>query len=227
MIGEKIAAAQAALNRFLFDLLGPQDEVFLYRFDSRPSSCRAGPRIAPPSRRRSARSGRRAARRSTTRSAEAVPLAQSGTRRKKALVVISDGNDTSSRTTLGDIQQRIRQSEVLVYAIGIDASTASGRAARTAADRGRQQRAGVEPAADHPGALAVSRQGADDPDRHAATASPPPPPPRRRARDHPATRRIGSTPTRSARSPTTAAAAPRSSSRRAIWIPPRPASPTS
>ena len=46
MIGEKIAAAQAALNRFLFDLLGPQDEVFLYRFDSRPSSCRAGLRIA-------------------------------------------------------------------------------------------------------------------------------------------------------------------------------------
>ena len=36
MLGEKIVAAQAALNRFLFDLLGPQDEVFLYRFDSRP-----------------------------------------------------------------------------------------------------------------------------------------------------------------------------------------------
>ena len=36
MLGEKIVAAQAALNRFLFDLLGPQDEVFLYRFDGRP-----------------------------------------------------------------------------------------------------------------------------------------------------------------------------------------------
>ena len=35
MAGEKIAAAQAAVNRFLYDLLGEQDEVFLYRFDSR------------------------------------------------------------------------------------------------------------------------------------------------------------------------------------------------
>ena len=36
MAGEKIVAAQAALDRFLFDLLGENDEVFLYRFDSRP-----------------------------------------------------------------------------------------------------------------------------------------------------------------------------------------------
>ncbi|TAK18514.1 MAG: VWA domain-containing protein, partial [Acidobacteria bacterium] len=36
MAGEKIQAAQAALNRFLFDLLGKQDQVFLYRFDSQP-----------------------------------------------------------------------------------------------------------------------------------------------------------------------------------------------
>ena len=36
MIGEKMAAAEAALNRFVFDLLGDQDEMFLYRFDSRP-----------------------------------------------------------------------------------------------------------------------------------------------------------------------------------------------
>ena len=36
MAGEKIAAARAALDRFLFDLLGPEDEVFLYRFDAKP-----------------------------------------------------------------------------------------------------------------------------------------------------------------------------------------------
>ena len=30
MRGQKIAAARAALNRFLFDLLGPEDEFFLY-----------------------------------------------------------------------------------------------------------------------------------------------------------------------------------------------------
>jgi VWFA-related protein len=52
--------------------------------------------------------------------ARAVPLAKQGQNRKKALVVISDGNDTSSRTDILDLKQQIRESEVLVYAVGID-----------------------------------------------------------------------------------------------------------
>jgi VWFA-related protein len=52
--------------------------------------------------------------------AEAIPLAESGRHRKKALVVISDGNDTSSQTTISALKQLIRESEVMVYAIGID-----------------------------------------------------------------------------------------------------------
>ena len=52
--------------------------------------------------------------------AEAVPMAQSGQNRKKAIVIISDGNDTSSRTDVGDVKRIIRETEVLVYAVGID-----------------------------------------------------------------------------------------------------------
>jgi VWFA-related protein len=52
--------------------------------------------------------------------AEAVPLAQTGRHRKKAVVVISDGNDTSSRTSVRELKHLIRETEVLVYAIGID-----------------------------------------------------------------------------------------------------------
>ena len=37
MLGDKMEAAQAALHRFLFELLRDQDEVFLYRFDSKPT----------------------------------------------------------------------------------------------------------------------------------------------------------------------------------------------
>jgi VWFA-related protein len=55
--------------------------------------------------------------------ADAVPLAAQGSRQKKAVVLISDGNDTSSNTPLADLQQLIRESEVLVYAIGIDSNT--------------------------------------------------------------------------------------------------------
>jgi VWFA-related protein len=53
--------------------------------------------------------------------AEAIPLAQAGKHRKKALVIISDGNDTSSRTAILELKQQIRETEVLVYGIGIDA----------------------------------------------------------------------------------------------------------
>ncbi len=122
MIGEKIVAAQAALNRFLFDLLGAQDEVFLYRFDSHPDL------VQPWTKDRRAVSQALGLVRPNGGTAiydtvaEAIPLAQSGANRKKALVIISDGNDTSSRMHVPELQQRIRESEVLVYAIGIDAS---------------------------------------------------------------------------------------------------------
>ena len=122
MLGEKIVAAQAALNRFLIDLLGPQDEVFLYRFDGRPELVQGWTEDRRTLGRMlgSVRPNGGTAMYDTV--AEAIPLAQSGSRRKKALVVISDGNDTSSRTQVNDLRQTIRESEVLIYAIGIDAS---------------------------------------------------------------------------------------------------------
>src|SRR5262245_23211101 len=122
MLGEKIVAAQAALNRFLIDLLGSQDEVFLYRFDGRPELVQGWTEDRRTLGRMlgSVRPNGGTAMYDTV--AEAIPLAQSGSRRKKALVVISDGNDTSSRTQVNDLRQTIRESEVLIYAIGIDAS---------------------------------------------------------------------------------------------------------
>src|SRR5207249_12021190 len=36
MAGQKIQAAQEALDRFLYDLLDKQDEIFLYRFSNVP-----------------------------------------------------------------------------------------------------------------------------------------------------------------------------------------------
>ena len=59
--------------------------------------------------------------------AEAVPLAAEGSRAKKAVVLISDGNDTHSQASLADVRQLIRETEVLVYAIGIGG--ADGRSA--------------------------------------------------------------------------------------------------
>ena len=64
--------------------------------------------------------------------ASAIPMAQRGTKRKKALVVISDGNDTSSQMRVTELTRLIQESEVLVYAIGIDASGSGPSAYRSA-----------------------------------------------------------------------------------------------
>jgi len=127
MAGTKIQEAEDALNRFVYDLLDKQDEMFLYRFSAIPVLLqgwtsdrqlisRALYRLAP--------NGGTAMYDAV---AEAIPLAQRGQNRKKALVVISDGNDTTSHTDIRDLKQQIRESEVLVYAIGIDAEEQTER----------------------------------------------------------------------------------------------------
>ena len=121
MDGEKMLAARSALQRFLYELLGPEDEVFLYRFDTRPELVHGWTRDRETI---GAELRRIRPRGSTTlydAIAEAVPLAASGRHRKKALLIISDGNDTSSFTRIQDLKKMIRETEVLVYAIGIDA----------------------------------------------------------------------------------------------------------
>jgi Ca-activated chloride channel family protein len=126
MSGDKMQAARRALQRFLFELLGPEDEVFLYRFDSRPERVQGW----TTDRERIASELRRIQPRGATTLydaiAEAIPLAASGRHRKKALLIISDGNDTSSYTRISDLKKMIQESEVLVYAIGIDAMANGG-----------------------------------------------------------------------------------------------------
>ncbi len=120
MAGTKIQEAQTALDRFLYDLLDSHDELFLYRFSDFPVLLqrwtsdrqllsRALKRLTP--------NGGTAMYDAV---AEAVPLAQEGQHTKRALVLISDGNDTSSRTSASQLKRLIRETEVLVYAIGID-----------------------------------------------------------------------------------------------------------
>ena len=48
-----------------------------------------------------------------------------GRHEKRAILVITDGQDTSSVAKLDEVLQNIRQQEVLVYAIGISPTTAS------------------------------------------------------------------------------------------------------
>ena len=120
MDGEKMLAARDALERFLFDLLGPEDEVFLYRFDSTAELVQGWTRDRARLRAELGRLFPRGGTAMYDAVAEAIPLAQTGRHKKKALVVISDGNDTSSQTSISALKRMIRESEVLVYAVGID-----------------------------------------------------------------------------------------------------------
>jgi Ca-activated chloride channel family protein len=119
MAGKKIAHACGAIERFL-DQLGPDDEVFLYTFAGRIRLVQDWTRDREAVReglQRVTAEGGTAMYDAVT---EAVPMAQSGRNRKKAVVVISDGNDTASRADIDDIRQVVRTTEVLIYAVGID-----------------------------------------------------------------------------------------------------------
>ena len=120
MVGEKWGAAVNAIDRFLRMMSDELDEFFLYRFSAnadlvadwtadRDRLASLLGRIHP--------NGGTAM---YDAAAEAVPMAQSGQNRKKAIVIISDGNDTSSRVGVSEVKQVVRETEVLVYAVGID-----------------------------------------------------------------------------------------------------------
>ncbi len=120
MTADKMAAARSAIDRFIYDLLDKDDELFFVEFANsaqvtqkwttdRRAISRAVGRVVPV--------GGTAIYDAV---AEALPVAAAGQNRKKAILVISDGNDTSSHISIGELRQLIRESEVLVYALGID-----------------------------------------------------------------------------------------------------------
>ena len=120
MSGDKWYSARDAIERFLDVLPDPQDEFFMYRFSGSPDLVHdwsADRDLIKRSLRRVNPSGGTAMYDAV---AEAVPMAQGGQNRKKAIVLISDGNDTSSRLDVREVRQMVRETEVLVYAIGID-----------------------------------------------------------------------------------------------------------
>ena len=120
MAGEKWSSAVESIDRFFRLMDDELDEFFLYRFSANADL------VADwtSDRDRLGNSLRRIHPNGGTAmydaAAEAVPMAQSGQNKKKAVVIISDGNDTSSRVGVSDVKQLVREAEVIVYAVGID-----------------------------------------------------------------------------------------------------------
>ncbi|MGD9902953.1 MAG: VWA domain-containing protein [Vicinamibacterales bacterium] len=120
MAGDKIESARLALDRFLLELLAPEDDVFLFRFGANPELVHDWTTDKRLVSRRLARVNPSGGTAMYDAVAEAVPMSQGGEHRKKAVLIVSDGNDTNSRTSVGELKQMIRDTEVLVYAVGID-----------------------------------------------------------------------------------------------------------
>jgi VWFA-related protein len=122
MSDEKMAAARSAIDRLIYNLLGKEDELFLVAFATRAALRQDW----TTDRQLISRAVREASAAGGTAMYDAIstaiPTAQGGMHRKKALLVISDGNDTNSTISVGALRQQIRESDVLVYALGIDAS---------------------------------------------------------------------------------------------------------
>ena len=121
MYGQRIADARFALNRFLLDLLGPSDEVCLVLFNHQPeltAEWTHEPRQLSHQLDDMRPFGATAL---YDAMIAAVPLFESRSHQRAAIVLISDGSDTASDSDVRDVRMLLRRSDAFVYAIGIDA----------------------------------------------------------------------------------------------------------
>ena len=118
-MGEKLRTSRLAAKAFFRTSNEDEDEFFLVEFDDRP-------RLEVPLTRDVGRIESQLAfsrSKGSTALLDALLLALHEMRRskknKKALLVISDGGDNHSRYTTAEAQKVIRESDVLIYAIGV------------------------------------------------------------------------------------------------------------
>jgi VWFA-related protein len=127
MSAEKMSAARSAITRFVNDLLGGDDEFFLMVFSDEVTLVQDWTTERSEITRGLGRIRATGGTAMYDAIAEALPIAASGAHQKKALLVISDGNDTDSTVRVSELRQAIRESEVLVYALGVDSNTPEPR----------------------------------------------------------------------------------------------------
>lgn len=160
MRGQAIVDARQAFDRFVVDLLKPDDEAFVGTFNHAPRPLT--PWTTPPSALRGSLDAERptggtAIYDALTTSLEALERRHRG---RAAVVVISDGADTASDITLRQTSDRLRRADAFVYAIAIDSEAGKQRAATRVSPDALRQLTGptggytevVQSAADLPGA---------------------------------------------------------------------------
>jgi Ca-activated chloride channel homolog len=116
----KIQTAMAAIDRFL-EALGPTDDIFLMSFSAKPRVEQnfTNDRKKISKALHKVKLGNRTALYDTVE--QGLQKVRDGKHEKKALLLVTDGQDTTSRIRLDQAMKDIRQSHVLLYCLGIGA----------------------------------------------------------------------------------------------------------
>ena len=124
MRGQPIVDARSAVERFVGDLLEPEDEAFVAAFNHLPRI--VAPWTRPPERLRLRADALRPTGGTAIYDAlvASAPLFDRRAHTRAALVVISDGADTASDRSLQQAREVMRRTDSFVYAIAIDSTDA-------------------------------------------------------------------------------------------------------
>lgn len=127
MRGEKIRQAREALNRFMNTSLD-SDEYFLIVFNDQPQVLFEGTGDIKAVLDKLSAAEAHGSTALFDACHVAVERLSRGRHSKRALLLITDGQDNNSRYSLGETRELLRESDVMVYPIGIDPMRLTGKA---------------------------------------------------------------------------------------------------
>jgi VWFA-related protein len=127
MVGARMTDARMALERFLDDLLAPEDEAALVVFNHAPRVTVSWTPDRPALKERLSQVQPSGGTAIYDAVAATLPLFRRRRHPRGAMVLVSDGADTASDVTLSQLRSTLTGSDVFIYAIAIEA--ANGRRA--------------------------------------------------------------------------------------------------
>jgi Ca-activated chloride channel family protein len=136
MFGQRIKDARAAVERFLLELLSPDDALFVMTFNHEPHLLISW---TPPGEAATVRSALDTLRPFGGTAVydavlHALTVMDHRPRDRAAIVIISDGADTASDTTLRALKSALLRADAFVYAVAIDSPDRQAINARVNAD---------------------------------------------------------------------------------------------
>jgi Ca-activated chloride channel family protein len=120
MYGQRLIDAQAAVERFLFELLDEEDEFSVMAFNHEPVPLTGWTQTPEVVRRAMSELKPFGATALYDAVLTALPMMNTRTKQRASVLIISDGADTSSDAALKDVRAALLRSDAFMYAIAID-----------------------------------------------------------------------------------------------------------